>query len=154
MNSNEKWSFWLNVLVLKLKLKLKYWFVTCVVINVDKKRILFLFYHLYKCKNLSCCVLLIKRNVMHFIQINNQKILWFMIKSRFTAFWDWAAFRVFVWTDVAVRIIAVHISSSIISTEIVVLETTCHLWPYHAGCFILRCVVKPLISTGVTSVTI
>lgn len=106
MNSNEKWSFWLNVLVLKLKLKLKYWYVTCVVINVDKKSILFPFYHLYKCKKLSCCVLLIKRNVMHFRRINNQKILWFMIKSRFTAFWDWAAFHVIVWTDVAVRIIA------------------------------------------------
>lgn len=97
-----------------------------------QKRILFLFYHLYKCKNLSCCVLLIKRNVMHFRRINNQKILWFIIKSRLTTFWDWAAFRVFVWTDVAVRIIVVHISSSIISTEIVVWETTCHLWPYHA----------------------
>lgn len=57
MNSNEKRSFWLNVLVLKLKLKLEYWYVTCVVINVDKKDILFLFYHLSKCKELSCCVL-------------------------------------------------------------------------------------------------
>lgn len=53
MNSNEKRSFWLNVLVLKLKLKLEYWYVTCVVINVDKKDILFLFYHLSKCKELS-----------------------------------------------------------------------------------------------------
>lgn len=86
-----------------------------------QESILFLFYHLYKCKKLSCCVLLIKRNVIHFRRINNQKILWFMIKRRFTAFWDWAAFHVIVWTDVAVRIIAVHISSSIISTEIVVL---------------------------------
>lgn len=75
MNSNEKRSFWLNVLVLKLKLKLEYWYVTCVVINVDKKDILFLFYHLSTCKELSCCVLLIKRNVMHFRQIYNQKIL-------------------------------------------------------------------------------
>lgn len=154
MNSNEKRSFWLNVLVLKLKLKLEYWFVTCVVINVDKKDILFLFYHLSKCKELSCCVLLIKRNVMHFRQIYNQKILWFMIKSRLTAFLDLAAFHFEVWIDVAVRIIAVHISSTIILTEIVVLETTHHLWPYHAGCSIRRCVVKPLISTGVTSVTI
>lgn len=124
MNSNEKWSFWLNVLVLKLKLKLKYWYVTCVVINVDKKRILFLFYHLYKCKKLSGCVLLIKRNVMHFRRINNQKILWFMIKSRLTTFWDWAAFCVFVWTDVAVRIIdrdcglGNHLSSLTISCRL------------------------------------
>lgn len=64
-----------------------------------QKSIWFLFYHLYKCKKLSCCVLLIKRNVMHFRQINNQKILWFMIKSRLTAFSDWAAFHVIVWTN-------------------------------------------------------
>lgn len=63
MNSNEKRSFWLNVLVMKLKLKLIYWYVTCVVINVDKKDISFLFYHLSKCKELSCCVLLIKETL-------------------------------------------------------------------------------------------